>query len=126
MLHVSIARNGDTGGPLDVVVVVIEGKVVISEVLCWVSRSPFFVHHLNVDIVIRGDTKALFNCTDTLECRRIVLGKHCSDCVGILDRFVDKLDCSNICKVRVGVDDVGNPFKPFVGSLVLIIYIKPS
>lgn len=106
--------------------VIIKCEVIIGEVLSWVAGSPFLVHHLDVNKIVCGDFKAIFDGTDTRESCGVVLGDHSRSCALIPDGFVDDLDRSNISKVGVCMDDFGNPFEPLVGSLVLVVHIEPG
>lgn len=126
MLYISSARDRNPLSILDVVVVIVKCEIIISEVLSWVAGSPFFVHHLDVNKIVRGDFKVIFDGADTRESCGVVLGDHSRSCALILAGLVDDLDRSNICEVGVGVDDFGNPFEPLVGSLVLVAHIEPS
>jgi hypothetical protein len=58
---VVIARVREVGrfgfchaGVLDVIVVIVGGESEIGEILFWVARVPFLVHHLDVELVVPG------------------------------------------------------------------------
>lgn len=119
--HISIAVGGNIG-PLDVVMVVVEGKVLVGEVSVGVTGTPLVVHHLDMNKVGSRGVELRLHSTDT--------GK--SGTVESLDEggrrwsvgFVDELDGTSAPEVGVGVDDVGDPFEELVGTFVIVIVVE--
>lgn len=119
--HIRIAVGGNTG-PFDVVMIVVEGKVLVGEVGIGITGTPLVVHHLNVDEVGSRSAESRLHSADATE----------SGVVVSLDEgrrrwpigFVDKLDGTGAPEVGVGVDDIGNPFEELVGTLVIVVVVK--
>lgn len=121
--HISIAV-GSNIRPLDVVMVVVEGEVLVGKVGVGVTGTPLVVHHLDVNIV--GSCSAEFRLYSTNACK--------SSAVESLDegrrrwpiRFIYELDGTGAPEVGIGVNDVGDPFEELVGTLVVIVVVEPG
>lgn len=122
--EVAVSGDFDARGPFHVVVVVVEGKGQVVEVGVGVSGPPLFVHHLYVDLVGCCDAEGGLHGADAGESCGVVLLYHAPARVAVLDRLVDELDGADVEEVGVRVYDLGDPFEPFVGALVLEVNIE--